>query len=81
MPLHNQQRIISIIMEQSRGIEARCDGYRKEIIDVIADILGYERDNLVSATNIQKKINEKCDATAGFLAENRDKNLSEDSAA
>ena len=70
MPL-NDKKIISIIFQQCAGIEERCNGYREEIIDVISDILEYERSHRVSATNIQKKINDKCNAAARFLAEQR----------
>lgn len=66
MPL-NDRKIISIILEQCAGIEERCHGYREEIIDVISDILDYERGHRVSATDIQKKINAKCNAAARFL--------------
>ena len=71
MPL-NQMKIISIIMEQSTAIDERCVGYREEIIEVISDILEYERVHRVSAMNIQKKINDKCNAAARFLDEHRD---------
>ena len=67
MPL-NDRKIISIILEECTGIEERCEGYKEEIIDVISEILEYERGHRVSATNIQQKINEKCNATARFLA-------------
>ena len=67
MPL-NDKKIISIILKQCTGIEERCHGYRKEIIEVVSDILLYERGHRVSATNIQKKINDRCDAAARFLA-------------
>ncbi len=70
MPL-NDRKIISIILEQCAGIEERCEGYREEIIEVISDILEYERSHRVSATNIQKKINDKCNAAARFLAVQR----------
>ena len=70
MPL-NDRKIISIILEQCDGIEQRCEGYREEIIDVISDILLYERGHRVSATNIQKKINDKCNAAGRFLATQR----------
>ena len=70
MPL-NDRKIISIILEQCAGIEERCQGYRDEIINVISDILEYERSHRVSATNIQKKINDKCNAAARFLVEQR----------
>ena len=68
MPL-NDKKIISIILEQCAEIDERCDGYREEIIEVISDILEYERGHRVSATNIQKKINDKCNAAARFLVE------------
>lgn len=70
MPL-NDRKIISIILEQCDGIEKRCEGYREEIIEVISEILEYERGHRVSATNIQKKINDKCSAAARFLAVQR----------
>ena len=70
MPL-NDRKIISIILEQCNRIEERCDGYKEEIVQVISEILEYERGHRVSATNIQKKINDKCDATGRFLAKQR----------
>ena len=73
MPL-NDRKIVSIILEHCDGIEERCEGYREEIIEVVSDILEYERGHRVSATNIQKKINEKCNAAARFLATRRSHN-------
>jgi hypothetical protein len=70
MPL-NDKKIISIILEQGAGVPERCAGYREEIVDVISDIIAYERSHRVEATNIQKKINDKCDAAARFLTEKR----------
>ena len=70
MPLHDK-KIISIILEQCNGVEERFNGYREELIEVISDILIYERRHLVSFTNIQQKVNDKCNAAAGFLVEQR----------
>ena len=70
MPL-SSKKVISIILEQCTGVEERCDGYREELIGLISDILEYERGHRVSATNIQKKINDKFNATARFLADQR----------
>ena len=67
MPLNNK-KIIAILLEECREIEERCEGYREELIEVVADILEYERGHRVSWTNIQKKINNKCNAAARFLA-------------
>ena len=74
MPLNNR-KIISIILEQCKGIGERYKGYREDIIDVISEILEYERGHRVSATNIQKKINDKCSATARILATRRDRDI------
>lgn len=68
MPL-NDRKIISIILDQASEIEERCPGYRKELIAVIAEIIEHERGHRVSATNIQKKISDKCNAVAHFLAD------------
>lgn len=75
MPL-NDKKIITIILEQCEGIEERCVGYREEVIEVIAEILEYERGHRVSATNIQKKINDKCNTAARLLAERCGHNVS-----
>lgn len=72
MPL-NDRKTISIILEECAGVEERCEGYRKELIEVISEILDYERGHRVSATNIQKKINDKCNAAGRFLATQRGK--------
>ena len=77
MPL-NDRKIISIILEQSRQVEERCKGYREEIVDVISDVIVYERQHRVQATNIQKKIDDKCDAAARFLCESRGQSVAED---
>ena len=76
MPL-NDRKIISIILDQASGVEERCQGYRKELIAVIAEIIEYERGHRVSATNIQKKISDKCNAVAHFLADATPTNDSE----
>ena len=71
MPL-NEKKTIEIILEQCVDIEERYNGYREALIDVIADILKYERSHRVSATNIQTKINDKCNAASRFLVMQHD---------
>lgn len=66
-----QKKVISIILEQCAKIEERCEGYREELADVVTDILACEHDHRVSATNVQKKINDKFDATARLLVRAR----------
>lgn len=69
MPLI-QKKIVSIISDQCKNLDERCRGYRDEIFNTVADILGLERQHRIRSINIQQKINDKCDATGRFLAEN-----------
>ena len=70
MPL-NDRKIINIILEECKTVEERCSGYREELIDVITDIITAERQHREKGTNIQQKINDKCNAAGRFLAEKR----------
>ena len=70
MPLQNR-KIISIILEQCAELEERCEGYKEEIVAVVTDILELERGHRASATTIQIAINNKCNAAARFLTEQR----------
>jgi len=69
MPLI-QKKIVSIISEQCKILNERCRDYRSEILNTIADILELERQHRIRSINIQQKINDKCDATGRYLAEN-----------
>ncbi|MCY4384868.1 MAG: hypothetical protein OXE44_17180 [Nitrospinae bacterium] len=70
MPL-NERKIIGIILDECNTVEERCDGYREELIDSITDIITLERQHLVQGTNIQQKVNDKCNAAGLFLTEKR----------
>lgn len=70
MPL-NERKIINIILEESKTVEERCEGYQEELIDVITDIITTERQHRVQGTNIQQRINDKCNTAGRFLAEKR----------
>lgn len=69
MPL-NQRKIVSIIYDQCKNLDERCRDYRDEILNTVTDILEIERQHRIRSINIQQKINDKCDATGRFLAEN-----------
>jgi hypothetical protein len=66
MPL-NERKIIQIILEQCKNLPERCDGYRSAVIETVTDIIQTERMHRVQGTNIQQRINDKCNATAQFL--------------
>jgi hypothetical protein len=70
MPL-TQKKTVSILLEQCGQVQSRCEGYREELIAAISDIIDYERAHRVSRSDIQKKISDKCNAVATFLAARR----------
>jgi len=72
MPLDNR-KVIEILLDETAKIEERCDGYREVISEGIADIFSYEREHAVANTDIQKRINEKCNEIGKFLSDRRDK--------
>ena len=67
MPL-NDRKIITIILDECESIQERCDGYREELVETITEIIALERQHRVQGTNIQQKINDKCNAAGNFLA-------------
>ena len=71
MPL-NDRKIITIILDECESIQERCDGYREELVETITEIIALERQHRVQGTNIQQKINDKCNAAGNFLARTRD---------
>ncbi|WP_337996930.1 hypothetical protein [Oleispirillum naphthae] len=70
MPL-NERKIISIILEQCQKLEERCPGYQEEIIETVSEILEEERKHSVQGTNIQQKINDRCNTVGRLLAQHR----------
>lgn len=70
MPL-NERKIINIILEECKTVEERCEGYQEELIDVITDIITTERQHRVQGTNVQQRVNDKCNTAGRFLAERR----------
>ena len=70
MPL-NDKKIISIISEECRSVDDRCEGYREEIFNVLTDIITAEQQHRTQGTNIQQQVNDKCNAAGRYLAEKR----------
>jgi hypothetical protein len=68
MPL-NQKLIVDIIFDQVQEIDDRYSDYREIIKDIVVDILLLERQDLISHSNIQQKINEKCNSAGRLLAD------------
>ncbi|SFU78177.1 hypothetical protein SAMN02799631_02244 [Methylobacterium sp. 174MFSha1.1] len=72
MPL-NGKLVAQLIFQEIDKLEERCPGYRHEFKETLGDILDYERQHKISATNIQQNINSKCNAMGRFLADRMQK--------
>ena len=70
MPL-NERKVITIILEECKNIEERCDGYKEMLVGAITEIIAAERQHSVQGTYIQQKINDQCYATGHSLADKR----------
>ena len=70
MPV-NSRKVIRILYEELGDIEERCEGYREELIETLAEIIEAERQHQVRGTNIQKQVESKCNAVGEFLARSR----------
>ncbi|MBA4157578.1 MAG: hypothetical protein H0X65_08895 [Gemmatimonadetes bacterium] len=55
-----QRRLVEVIREQCAAVESRMEGYRAELEDTVAELIGAERDHLVRSTAIQQKVTELC---------------------
>ena len=62
---------VSIIMEEAGKLPERCDGYREEVIETLADIITLERQHRREGIYIKQKITDKCNTLGRFLSENR----------
>ena len=67
MPI-NEQKVIGILLEEVDEAPERCEGYHDELKDTIAEIVMLERSNRQQRTNIQQKIDDKCNVTGVWLA-------------
>lgn len=69
---YNKEKMVQLILNECESIEERCDGYRKEIIDVVVKILTAEKEHQAQRTNIQKQVDTECYAVGDFLHRRRD---------
>lgn len=70
MPL-NEQKIITIILNECESVEERYNGYKEDLVELITDIIIAESQHRVKGTNIQQIITDSCYAAADILTRNR----------
>ena len=53
---YKDEKVIGILLEQAAIAEERCDGYRDELAEAVADIMMEERQNKFARTNIAVRV-------------------------
>lgn len=66
MPLDGQ-RVVRIIVEECSNLSEQYPGYRKDVLDVVTDILALERQSAWQNISIQKRIGDKIEAAGAHF--------------
>lgn len=64
---YKDEKVIGILLEQADSIEERCVGYREELREAVADIIGLERQNKFARTNIAVKVGDVVGRVGTYL--------------
>ncbi len=64
-----QQKLLKVLRDQVDHIDEtdRVPGYRRDLLETLAQIVVLEKEHLEARTQIQKKINDKAQALATIL--------------
>lgn len=73
MPV-NRKRLLELLKRQFNNVEERCDGYKRELLETIAEIITLEQQHRIQGTSIRQKVSDKCSALGAFLDKNRSGN-------
>lgn len=65
----DSRRVLEIILEESRAVEERYQGYRNDLTEVVAEIVNIERQHRLMSRNVKKEIADQINTLGGDLAE------------
>ena len=68
---YNDKKIVEILLEHCKSIENRCPGYRKDMQDLLAEVLKLEREHALARTNISARIADQVNALGMVLYRSR----------
>ena len=64
---YKDERIVQVLLEEASKVEERCEGYREEITEAMADIVQKERSHLFQRTNIVVDIGDVISRVGKFI--------------
>lgn len=65
----DSRRVLEIILEESGAVDERYEGYRKDLTEVVAEIVNIERQHRLLSRNVKKDIADQINTLGGDLAE------------
>jgi hypothetical protein len=72
---YNDQKIVGVLMEEFERLPVRCAGYRKEMMELLVEVLSLEREHAIARINITKRIGDKVNSVGQFLHRERSRGV------
>lgn len=64
---YKDEKVVGILLEQADVIDERCEGYRDELKEAVADIIAQERQHRFVKTNITVKVGDVVGRVGAYL--------------
>ena len=64
---YKDERIVRVLLEEAAEVESRCEGYREELTEAIAEIAQKERAHLFQRSNIVVEIGDIVSRVGTFV--------------
>jgi hypothetical protein len=65
----DSRRVLEIILEEAEAVDERYVGYRKDLTEVVAEIVNIERQHRLMSRNVKKEIADQVNTLGGDLAD------------
>lgn len=64
---YKDEKIVRVLLEEAANVEERCEGYRDELTEAMAEIIQKERAHLFQRTNIVVEIGDVVSRVSTFI--------------
>lgn len=64
---YKDEKIVHVLLDEALNVEERCDGYRDELTEAMAEIVQKERAHLFQRTNIVVEIGDIIGRVGTFI--------------
>ena len=64
---YKDEKIVSVLLDEASNIRERCDGYKEELTEAMAEIIQKERAHLFQRTNIVVEVGDIISRVGTFI--------------